>query len=122
MQHLGGKQLQQVARRICNFCGELLRPSLKGSENGYHLQDECMGKGGSNTYVISTLLLLSINISQALSRAQPCPATAMGSKAKFHSRRSANTYLFICLHNFQRTVKRQNNLHIFWLTRQRASF
>lgn len=62
MKHLGGKQLQQAARRICNFCGELLCPSLKGSEDGCHLQDACMGKGGSNTYVINILLMLSINI------------------------------------------------------------
>lgn len=52
-----------------------------------------MGKGGSNMYVIGILLILSINILQPLSRAQPCPAAAMGSKAKFRSRRSANTYL-----------------------------
>jgi len=45
-------------------------------------------------YVIGILLILSINISRAWSRAQPCPATAMGSKAKFHSRRGANTDLF----------------------------
>lgn len=45
-------------------------------------------------YVISILFILPIHIPRALLRAQLCAATAMSSKAKFHWRRNANTYLF----------------------------
>lgn len=72
-----------------------------------------MGKHGSNTYVIGILLILSINILQTLSRAELCPAAAMGSKAKF-TRGEMQT--LTCLHSFQTVVKRWNNLLIYWLT------
>lgn len=51
-------------------------------------------KYGSNTYVIGTLLILSINALQALSQALPRPAADMGSEAEFQPSWSANTYLF----------------------------
>jgi len=41
-------------------------------------------KYGSNPYVISILLILSINALQALSQALPRPAADMGCKAEFH--------------------------------------
>lgn len=71
-----------MARRICNFCREFLHPPLRRSENGCDLQEAYTGEGGSNTYVISILLILSLNVLWALSWAQLCPATTTGSKAQ----------------------------------------
>lgn len=39
----------------------------KSSENGHHLQDARVGKGGSNLYVICILLIPAIDILRALS-------------------------------------------------------
>lgn len=94
-----------MAHRICNFCGELPCPAPKGSKSGHHLQDACVGKGGSNPYVICILLILAIDILRAFSWAQPCPAATMGSKAKFHSRQSASIYLFYTVSNCSETPK-----------------
>lgn len=65
--YLEVNQLEQVAHRILNFCGKLTCPAPKGSENGHHLQDARVGKGGSNPNVICILLILPIDILRALS-------------------------------------------------------
>lgn len=94
-------------------------PSPKGSENCHHLQDACVGKGGSNPSVICILLVLAIDILRALSWAQPCPAVTVGSKAKSHLRQSETIYLFYTISNNSETSKQFAHILV---DRERAGF